>query len=416
MPTPIITVKEISKDYVITHRSSYETLRDSLTELIVKPFRKDPKANTHEQFWALKNVSFTVGAGERIGIIGRNGAGKSTLLKILSQITSPTSGSVTLRGRVASLLEVGTGFHPELTGRENIFLNGAILGMKQAEIRKKFDEIVAFSEIEKFLDTPVKRYSSGMYVRLAFAVAAHLDPEILIVDEVLAVGDAQFQKKCLGKMQDVAKQGRTVIFVSHNMSAINQLCERVILLRDGQIAADGTPDKVISQYLTHVREGGGRANLEDPSLRKNSLEHSAVKWKAISILNHQGQPTEQLAFQEPFSLELRVNVLRPINDARLGFAIQSALGFPIFNSFQSESGLATTLEPGEYVYRIRVANNPLAPGLYEVSLGANGPSVIDWIPSAIQFTVTTVGINPAQSWENYRGGIITHPVSWEIHH
>lgn len=248
MSEPIISIKNISKDYTISHQASYGTLRDSLTNLVTKPFRRSRTAN-HERFHALSDVSFDVQPGERVGIIGRNGAGKSTLLKILSQITPPTSGSVTLRGRVASLLEVGTGFHPELTGRENIFLNGAILGMKQSEIRKKFDEIVAFAEIEKFLDTPVKRYSSGMYVRLAFAVAAYLESEILIVDEVLAVGDAQFQKKCLAKMDDISSRGRTVLFVSHNLPSIQTLCNRVILLTRGEIQAIGTPHNIIQQYL-----------------------------------------------------------------------------------------------------------------------------------------------------------------------
>jgi len=250
MPEPIISIKNISKNYIISHRASYGTLRDSLTNLITKPFYRHNKFN-QECFSALKDISFNVQPKECIGIIGINGAGKSTLLKILSQITPPTSGWVTLRGRVASLLEVGTGFHPELTGRENIFLNGAILGMKQSEIKEKFDEIVAFAEIEKFLDTPVKRYSSGMYVRLAFAVAANLEPEILIVDEVLAVGDAEFQKKCLGKMEDIASHGRTIIFVSHNMSAISSFCNRSIVLDHGKIKFIGPTTKAIEQYLSH---------------------------------------------------------------------------------------------------------------------------------------------------------------------
>lgn len=264
----IITVEKLGKKYTLHHqqRESYTALRDvitngvtSLGKKLLHPIRRplhsvpctlDPAV---EDFWALEDVSFEVQQGDRIGIIGRNGAGKSTLLKILSRITEPSTGSVRIKGRVASLLEVGTGFHPELTGRENIFLNGAILGMGRAEIRKKFDEIVAFAEIEKFLDTPVKRYSSGMYVRLAFAVAAHLEPEILVVDEVLAVGDAQFQKKCLGKMEEVsAKEGRTVLFVSHNMSAINRLCRSVLLLSSGRVVCQGETTEVISSYMNTV--------------------------------------------------------------------------------------------------------------------------------------------------------------------
>ena len=254
MSKPIFEVKGLGKKYIIgAQREKYLSLRDSVANrgkyLINSVRGKRSLRSTKEEFWALRDVSFSVTRGEALGIIGRNGAGKSTLLKILSQITVPSEGQVTMRGRVASLLEVGTGFHPELTGRENIFLNGAILGMTRKEIRRKFDEIVDFAEIEKFLDTPVKRYSSGMYVRLAFAVAAHLEPEILVVDEVLAVGDAEFQKKCMGKMSDVASKGRTVLFVSHNMSAITRLCSRSICLTQGKVAMDGDTPTVVHKYL-----------------------------------------------------------------------------------------------------------------------------------------------------------------------
>ena len=251
-----IKVENIGKKYIISHKQKekYLALRDvianSFKNIAKKIAGKKEPNPTKEEFWALNDINFTIKEGERVGIIGRNGAGKSTLLKILSRITEPSTGKFSIKGRVASLLEVGTGFHPELTGRENIFLNGAILGMTRQEIKKKFDEIVAFSEVEKFLDTPVKRYSSGMYVRLAFAVAAHLEPEILIVDEVLAVGDAQFQKKCLGKMNDIGKDGRTVLFVSHNMGAIKQLCNTAIFLKDGKILYEGLVDKAIKEYMT----------------------------------------------------------------------------------------------------------------------------------------------------------------------
>lgn len=250
MDKPIISVKNLSKKYVIGEKQQYYSLRDSISNVFKNPFKKE--GNKRDEFWALKDVSFDVNEGDVVGIIGRNGAGKSTLLKILSQITPPTTGEIRLGGRVASLLEVGTGFHQELTGRENIYLNGAILGMKRREINKKFDEIVDFAEIEKFLDTPVKHYSSGMYMRLAFAVAAHLEPEILIVDEVLAVGDTQFQKKCLGKMSEVSKQGRTVLFVSHNMGAITQLCGKTILLDDGLLAKYGSTQKVVNSYVDRI--------------------------------------------------------------------------------------------------------------------------------------------------------------------
>src|SRR5579859_1574695 len=245
---PIIRVANLGKRYRIGHRESYRTLRESLVAGVAAPFRRvasavrgnrDAAPNGDGQVWALRDLSFEVKPGEVLGVIGRNGAGKSTLLKVLSRITEPTTGRVELYGRVGSLLEVGTGFHPELTGRENIFLSGAIMGMRRIEIARKFDQIVAFAEIEQFVDTPVKRYSSGMYVRLAFAVAAHLDPEILLVDEVLAVGDVSFQKKCLGKMSDVAREGRTVIFVSHNMAAIESLCSDCLMLRGGHLVARG---------------------------------------------------------------------------------------------------------------------------------------------------------------------------------
>ena len=275
MSDTVISVENLSKRYLVGHKSAdrggrSDTFRDTI-ERETRNFlrytvnllrgRQVLLGDQVEEFWALRDVSFEVRRGEVLGIIGRNGAGKSTLLKILSRITEPTRGRVVTRGRVASLLEVGTGFHQELTGRENIYLNGAILGMSHAEIRRKFDEIVAFAEVEKFLDTPVKRYSSGMYVRLAFAVAAHLEPEILIVDEVLAVGDADFQKKCIGKMNNVATvDGRTVVFVSHNMAVVQHLCQRAILLKGGKIAYDGVPDAAISQHLSDA--GISQATLE----------------------------------------------------------------------------------------------------------------------------------------------------------
>jgi lipopolysaccharide transport system ATP-binding protein len=307
MPASMISVENLSKRYLVGHRerrggqASYTALRDVIGQELRNFGRKAGdlmrgrqvvQGDTIEEFWALKDVNFEVREGEVLGIIGRNGAGKSTLLKILSRITEPTNGRVTLRGRVASLLEVGTGFHPELTGRENIYLNGAILGMSRAEIRKKFDEIVAFAEVEKFLDTPVKRYSSGMYVRLAFAVAAHLEPEILVVDEVLAVGDAEFQKKCLGKMDEVARgEGRTVLFVSHNIPAIRTLCSRVLYLREGQLAGDGDANLITNDYLTLAFGGDG----EFPKRLNETLTLEAFKLAKQSI-----------ASGSPLNLEIRL--------------------------------------------------------------------------------------------------------------
>ena len=413
---PIIEIKNLSKEYTLFHKLPYYTLRDTVMNVVKKPFdvirRKSPSHHS-EKFLALKDINFSIQRGERVGIIGRNGAGKSTLLKILSQITPPTTGEIRLRGRVASLLEVGTGFHPELTGRENIYLNGAILGMKQKEIAKKFDEIISFAEIEKFLDTPVKRYSSGMYVRLAFAVAAHLEPEILIVDEVLAVGDAQFQKKCLGKMDDIARGGRTILFVSHNMSAVSQLCSRAILLEAGAITADGSPSDAMNQYFSLNKEPLNKQDLSSPDLRKNSLKDSAILWKDISVKDSQGEYTGNVAFREPFHVFVSIIVNRPTADVRLGLSVQSALGYPIFNSFQTDSQLLTSYQPGEHTFKITMNPNFLAPGLYDISLGANGPETTDWIPSAVQFTVEPVGRNPKIIWGALKGGFVDHPSKWD---
>ena len=271
MSDTIIRIESLGKKYVLGHQKQgeYTTLREqitngakSLNRRLLRPSDKRISPPAHKEFWALKDISFEIKQGERVGIIGRNGAGKSTLLKILSRITEPTCGRIVIKGRVASLLEVGTGFHPELTGRENVYLNGAILGMGKTEIKRKFDEIVAFAEVEQFLDTPVKRYSSGMYVRLAFAVAAHLEPEILIVDEVLAVGDMQFQRKCIGKMEDVGKEGRTVLFVSHNMSMVQTLCNRGIFLRQGTVLTDDTTVAAVSTYLRTLEKSASQNLLE----------------------------------------------------------------------------------------------------------------------------------------------------------
>ena len=309
---PIISVEGLGKRYTIRHegQTPYKSLREELFKLPGKLLHGGGQQRK-EEFWALRDVSFDVMPGERLGIIGRNGAGKSTLLKLLSRITEPTTGRITLRGRVASLLEVGTGFHPELTGRENIFLNGAILGMSRAEVRRKFDEIVDFAGVEKFLDTPVKRYSSGMYVRLAFAVAAHLEPEILIVDEVLAVGDAEFQKKCLGKMETVSKEGRTVLFVSHNMTAVQTLTRTSIYLVKGDIISHGDTNTVICRYLSHGQKNNELiVNL--PELR--------MKLKIISPLK------EHIYYGTPISFKILVTNEIALQKLRLGFQICDLLG------------------------------------------------------------------------------------------
>jgi lipopolysaccharide transport system ATP-binding protein len=313
MNQPIISVRGIGKRYKLgaTHGGrTYKTMRDSLARIIKAPARVFIKSDAQptktifdqDYIWALRNISFEMQQGEVLGIIGRNGAGKSTLLKILSQITDPTEGEIRLFGRVASLLEVGTGFHPELTGRENVYLNGAILGMTRVEIKKKFDEIVSFAGVEKFLDTPVKRYSSGMYVRLAFAVAAHLEPEILIVDEVLAVGDVEFQKKCLGKMQAVSSEGRTVIFVSHNMAAIETLCEKVILLERGEIHFVGSAKDGVSAYLKNSLTNASTIPLQD---RKDRKGNGKVKYTDIKIIDEKGEYVDKLLSGYNYTIELK---------------------------------------------------------------------------------------------------------------
>jgi lipopolysaccharide transport system ATP-binding protein len=298
---PIIKVQNLGKQYQIGAKAQpYSTLRESIISSLRKPFDllSGNGKNGQESFWALQNLNFEIMPGEVVGIIGRNGAGKSTLLKILSRITEPTTGKAELYGRVGSLLEVGTGFHPELTGRENIFLNGAILGMKREEIAKKFDEIVDFAEVEKFIDTPVKRYSSGMYMRLAFAIAANLEPEILVVDEVLAVGDTDFQKKCLGKMNDISKGGRTVLFVSHNMGTILQLCRSCILLDKGKVIAEGTPDLIVEKYY----------NNEKTQAYSKSESDSEIYIKQAFTCDENGNPLINIGHKEDIRLRLVIGV------------------------------------------------------------------------------------------------------------
>jgi lipopolysaccharide transport system ATP-binding protein len=315
MSQPIIEIQGVGKRYRIgATKEPYLSLRDEVAKWFSPAARRARAAE--EEFWALRDVTFSVEPGEAVGIIGRNGAGKSTLLKILSQITPPTEGKITMRGRVGSLLEVGTGFHPELTGRENIYMNGAILGMSRREIARKFDEIVAFAEMEKFLDTPVKRYSSGMYVRLAFAVAAHLEPEILVIDEVLAVGDAEFQKKCLGKMDEVAKQGRTVLFVSHNMAAIRGLCGQGLLLKDGRLLKKDTVSTIVQEYLSttvpsspdyktlNYRHRGTAVAIDRVDLVVNGVPTNSVSAGDMCIFRVHYHSLSQETLQFPFSVSI----------------------------------------------------------------------------------------------------------------
>ncbi len=372
----------------------------------------DTGNNSSNIIWALKDISFDVKQGEVVGIIGRNGAGKSTLLKVLSRITSPTFGSVEIRGRVSSLLEVGTGFHPDLTGRENIYLNGTILGMRKTEIDKKLDDIIEFSGIEKFIDTPVKRYSSGMAVRLAFSVAAHLEPEILIIDEVLAVGDNEFQKKCLGKMQSVATEGRTVLFVSHNMGAVTTLCERAIWVENGEIKLEGQASDVVSSYLFSSAEAEGKA------IWINSIPPSADAEAQISscrILSEDNTLVSAIPFDIPFfKIEMIYNVFKHVPDLSNTFQVTNSEGFVVFESIDSDmpEWKKRTREPGTYTATCKVPGKLLKPDRYTITVCSfvEYIKVIDRHEKILVFEVTEVGytLNPG------RKGVIFPVLEWEI--
>ncbi len=365
---PAIRVSHLAKQYRIGSRQTggYRTLRESLTDACAASWRRirrrsaDSTAAANEacHHWALKDVSFEIHPGEVVGIVGRNGAGKSTLLKVLSRITEPTTGRVELRGRVGSLLEVGTGFHPELTGRENIYLNGSILGMSRRDITRKFDEIVAFSEVEAFLDTPVKRYSSGMYVRLAFSVAAHLEPEILIVDEVLAVGDMEFQKKCLGRMKDVSKEGRTVLFVSHNNYAIAQLTTRCLLLNDGKCVSDGRTQDVLALY-TAQREGRRKAAYENrESPRENHIRSASVITSEEGGVHHWGKP---------ICFEFEIEVVEPRESMCFSFQVVNGDQLPVCHFWLFDSDYNYGKRAGRYRLRCTAPKLRLYMGSYSVN-------------------------------------------------
>ncbi|MGA9995458.1 MAG: ABC transporter ATP-binding protein [Pyrinomonadaceae bacterium] len=362
---PIVKVENLSKQYRLGAREAmYETLRETIVDAVRAPFKRlremNQKASSQNTIWALKDVNFTIEQGEVVGIIGRNGAGKSTLLKILSRITEPTTGRVELYGRIASLLEVGTGFHPELTGRENVFLNGAILGMARAEIERKFDEIVAFAEVEKFLDTPVKRYSSGMYVRLAFAVAAHLEPEILIIDEVLAVGDVRFQQKCMDKMQDVGRQGRAVLFVSHNMSTITRLCERAILLDEGSVIADGGAQEVVSAYL---RDGLGPACAREWPDALERPGNEIARLCAVRVRTEGGEMNDAIDIRRPVLIEMEFEVHTPGHILIPNFHFYNQEGVCVFLASDHDPEWHRRPRPvGRYVSTIWIPGNYLAEG------------------------------------------------------
>lgn len=354
---PIISVEGLGKSYTIRHegQTHYKSLREEIFKLPSRLLQRG--GQSREEFWALKDVSFDIMPGDRVGIIGRNGAGKSTLLKLLSRITEPTTGRITLRGRVASLLEVGTGFHPELTGRENIYLNGAILGMTRSEVRRKFDEIVDFAGVEKFLDTPVKRYSSGMYVRLAFAVAAHLEPEILIVDEVLAVGDAEFQKKCLGKMEAIGKNGRTILFVSHNIVAIEHLCTKGVFIQNGEVKHNGTVQKITELYLSQLK------NKSAPQISQCNSKFIKKIW--IEANNKK----ETTSLHLGSSFYICVEISGEISNFVLGFYIKNSSSIRVasFSTlYQEKYRVLSTKESKTFIFKISDSN--LLPDDYYISL------------------------------------------------
>jgi len=416
MDKPIIEIENISKKYRIGHQQEkYVALRDVLTHVVKRPFKflrnKISQAISKEDFWALKDISFNVKQGEAIGIIGPNGAGKTTLLKILSRITPPTTGEIKLRGKTASLLEVGTGFHPELTGRENIFLNGAILGMTKAEIEKKFDDIVSFSGTEKFLDTPVKRYSSGMFVRLAFSVAAHLESEILLIDEVLAVGDAEFQKKCLGKMDDITrKSGRTILFVSHNMAAIQNLCKRCVLLDQGKIKMIGEAREVVEKYLSSSSVSASKKILKD-------YNQDISKIKVLSIELRNGiQNKFCVSWTQPIEMIIEIEVKEKVEQVCFAVGIATIENVPVFAVHHNDSeNELWDLDKGKYKIQISI-ENILRAGLYNVRLGAHAltrKNILFYIPNAAQLEVSDVSLDDRKyTYEN--AGIININAKWDL--
>ena len=414
----VIKVEGLGKRFFIGGvQTKYRTARDAIAEAFVAPLRRAASllrghasgaAELNETIWAFRDVSFSVNQGEVVGLVGKNGAGKTTMLKVLSRITEPTEGVIEIRGRVGSLLEVGTGFHPELTGRENVFLNGAILGMRKAEILSKFDEIVEFAEIGKFIDTPVKHYSSGMYVRLAFAVAAHLEPEILIVDEVLSVGDAAFQRKCLGKMGDVANSGRTVLFVSHNMAAVTQLCTRALLLEDGAVALDGKPHEVVSAYLARGVENQAEWINPEPG------EDLEVEILAVRVRDARDELQPVVPFKEPFQVELEYVVREAMRGVSLAFQIMDSQGVVIWTTEDTDVPDVRdrlTLPPGRYVSTCHIPSGVLRPGRYFINTGAHirDVRIIAGHQQVLAFDVSSVGFDMPPG----RQGVLAPKLDWD---
>jgi lipopolysaccharide transport system ATP-binding protein len=412
-----LRVENLGKRYKIGMPvTRYRTLRDAVSEKLTSLQQLHKGAERPNMIWALRNVSFEVRKGQVLGVIGRNGAGKSTLLKILSRVTDPTEGLAEVTGRVGSLLEVGTGFHPELTGRENIFLNGAILGMKNSEIQRRFDEIVAFSEVEQFIDTPVKRYSSGMYLRLAFSVAAHLEPEILVVDEVLAVGDAEFQRKCLGKMSDVAQDGRTVLFVSHNMSAILRLTEEVLVIEKGKLALRARTPQAVDYYLSRgFSQEGQRAWLAD----EIPADTAPFCPKVIRVRNGQGKVSDSVRSVEPVSIEVEYTLQSAIKGLRVGIYLTSSRGEYIFTSFDTDEPSLydrfSVRPAGHYSSRCTIPADYLNEGRFIIGINASSFRVRRYFQDeqALSFTVDPAGA-PGMQWPEPRLGPSRPRLNWKI--
>jgi lipopolysaccharide transport system ATP-binding protein len=428
--TTAIRVDHISKRYRLGAAQTkfrYGMLRDVLVDTVTAPARwarslvrrptpDSRMSNTENFIWALNDVTFDVEEGQVLGIVGRNGAGKSTLLKVLSRVTEPTKGTVTVRGRVGSLLEVGTGFHPELTGRENIYMNGAVLGMKRAEIDSKFDEIVAFSEVEQFIDTPVKRYSSGMYLRLAFAVAAHLEPEILVVDEVLAVGDAEFQKKCLGKMGDVAQQGRTVLFVSHNMSAILRLTQEAIVLNKGQLIKRAPTPEAVDFYLASGSQQAGERVWDVDEVPVSAAPFHPI---ALRLKDKRGKVLETARSTEPVMLEFEYRLDSPLTGLRVGFYLSTMRGEYVLTSFDTDEPKMFekhgTRKAGFYRSRCIIPGDFLNEGRYAIGVNASSFGVRRYFmdENALAFNVDISGA-PGTQWPELRQGPVRPRLEWKI--
>ena len=418
-----IRVDKLGKQFRIgASPDRYNTLRDSLVGALKTPMRRIrqgflPAAEDEKHtFWALKDISFDVNQGQVLGVVGRNGAGKSTLLKILSRVTEPSAGEVQIRGRVGSLLEVGTGFHPELTGRENTYLNGAILGMPRTEIDKKFDEIVDFSGVEKFIDTPVKRYSSGMYLRLAFAVAAHLEPEILVVDEVLAVGDAEFQRKCLGKMSDVAQEGRTVLFVSHNMSAILRLTEETIVLERGQLALRAPTVAAVDYYMSSGFAESGERTYAPEEVPTSAAPFTPI---ALRVRDTRGIIVDTVRSTDPVTVEIEYKLDAPIQGLRVGLYLMSMRGEQVFTSFDTDDPEKFeqfgTRNAGNYLSRCTIPADMLNEGRYALGFNASAFRVKRFFmdENALTFNVDAVGA-PGKQWPEARMGLVRPRLEWEV--